>query len=67
VINKVIEHVQELIEDGTGTVGGLSEEGNEGDNKIFRHLKEFNSFVMCLGVTGSTLQHKVTIYVGTKM
>ena len=40
-IHKVIEHVQELIENpnGPGTVGGLSGEGNEGGNKIFRHFR----------------------------
>ena len=40
-IRKVIEHVQELIENpnGPGTVGGLSGEGNEGGNKIFRHFR----------------------------
>lgn len=41
-IHKVIEHVQELIEDenGAGTVGGLSGEGNECGNKIFRHFRK---------------------------
>ena len=41
-IHKVIEHVQELIEaeNGPGTVGGLSGEGNEGGNKIFRHFRK---------------------------
>lgn len=40
-LHKVIEHVQEIIqhEDGPGTVGGLSGEGNEGGNKIFRHFR----------------------------
>lgn len=33
---------QEIIqhEDGPGTVGGLSGEGNEGRNKIFRHFRK---------------------------
>ncbi|KAK3089575.1 hypothetical protein FSP39_004762 [Pinctada imbricata] len=39
-IHKVIEHVQELNENGPGTVGGLSSEGNEGGNKIFRHFRK---------------------------
>lgn len=41
-IHKIIEHVQELIENdnGPGTVGGLSSEGNEGGNKIFRHFRK---------------------------
>ena len=38
----MIEHVQEIIEfsEGPGTVGGLSSEGNECGNKIFRHFKK---------------------------
>lgn len=41
-LHKIIEHVQELIErpNGPGTVGGLSGEGNEGGNKIFRHFRK---------------------------
>ena len=37
---KVIEHVQQLIEDpnGPGSVGAISSEGNEAGNKIFRHF-----------------------------
>ncbi|XP_060562648.1 V(D)J recombination-activating protein 1-like [Ruditapes philippinarum] len=41
-LHKVIEHVQEIIEstDGPGTVGGISGEGNECGNKIFRHMRK---------------------------
>ena len=41
-LHKVIEHVQELIErpDGPGTVGGMSGEGNEAGNKVFRHFRK---------------------------
>ena len=38
---KLIEHVQEPLEDenGPGTIRGLSGEGNEGANKVFRDLR----------------------------
>lgn len=41
-LHKVIEHMQEIIqhEDGPGTVGGLSGEGNESGNKSFRHFRK---------------------------
>lgn len=41
-LHKIIEHVQELIQrpDGPGTVGGMSGEGNEAGNKIFRHFRK---------------------------
>ena len=40
--HKVVEHVQEIIESpyGPGTVGGISGEGNECGNKIFRHMRK---------------------------
>ena len=40
-LHKVIEHTQEIIEHpgGPGTVGGLSGEGNEGGNKVFRQFR----------------------------
>ncbi|XP_063971603.1 V(D)J recombination-activating protein 1-like [Lytechinus pictus] len=40
-LHKLIEHVQEVLEDeeGPGTIGGLSGEGNEGANKVFRDLR----------------------------
>ena len=40
-LHKIIEHVQELIQrpDGPGTVGGMSGEGNEAGNKVFRHFR----------------------------
>ncbi|KAK3100740.1 hypothetical protein FSP39_024522 [Pinctada imbricata] len=41
-LHKVIEHVQEFIEDerGPGSVGSLSGEGNEGGNKVFRYFRK---------------------------
>lgn len=41
-LHKIIEHVQELIEDknGPGSIGAVSGEGNEAGNKIFRHLRK---------------------------
>ncbi|XP_045174389.2 V(D)J recombination-activating protein 1-like [Mercenaria mercenaria] len=41
-LHKVVEHVQEIIEsqNGPGTVGGISGEGNECGNKIFRHMRK---------------------------
>lgn len=40
-LHKIIEHVQELIEDDSGvrSVGSLSGEGNEAGNKLFRHFR----------------------------
>ena len=40
-LHKIIEHTQELIQNpsGPGTVGGLSGEGNEGGNKVFRQFR----------------------------
>ena len=39
--HKIIEHVQEIVEDSEGpnTVGGISGEGNEAANKLFRELR----------------------------
>ena len=51
-VHKCIEHVQEVIETDD-TLGGLSGEGNEAGNKIFRHLRKNHSR------KGSTL-HSVT-------
>jgi hypothetical protein len=44
-LHKVIEHVQELIEDpnGPGSIGSMSSEGNEGGNKVFRILRRGNA------------------------
>ena len=41
-LHKVIEHVQQLIEDprGPGSVGEMSSEGNEAGNKLFRHFRK---------------------------
>ena len=41
-VHKVIEHVQEVIQE-EGTLGGFSGEGNEAGNKIFRHLRKNHS------------------------
>ncbi|XP_038062316.1 V(D)J recombination-activating protein 1-like [Patiria miniata] len=40
-LHKIIEHVQEIIEDpeGPGTIDSLSGEGNEAANKLFRDLR----------------------------
>ena len=40
--HKVIEHVQEVIQE-EGTLGGFSGEGNDAGNKIFRHLRKNHS------------------------
>lgn len=44
-LHKIIEHVQEIIEDDTGvmSVGALSGEGNEAGNKIFRQFRKHHS------------------------
>ena len=41
-LHKVIEHVQELIQDpeGPGSIGAMSGEGLEGGNKVFRHFRK---------------------------
>ncbi|KAK3089331.1 hypothetical protein FSP39_002772 [Pinctada imbricata] len=41
-LHKVIEHVQQLIEDpkGPGSIGSFSSEGNEAGNKLFRHFRK---------------------------
>ncbi|XP_072171924.1 V(D)J recombination-activating protein 1-like [Diadema setosum] len=41
-LHKVIEHPQEIIEneDGPGSVGTISGEGNEASNKLFRHMRK---------------------------
>jgi hypothetical protein len=41
-LHKIIEHVQELIENdsGPGSIGMLSGEGNEGGNKVFRYFRK---------------------------
>ena len=41
-LHKIIEHVQELLEDpnGPGSIGAFSGEGNEAGNKIFRLFKK---------------------------
>ncbi|XP_063951972.1 V(D)J recombination-activating protein 1-like [Lytechinus pictus] len=41
-LHKMIEHVQEVLEDpqGPGSIGSLSGEGNEAANKLFRHLRK---------------------------
>ena len=41
-LHKIIEHVQQLIEDpnGPGSIGAFSSEGNEGGNKLFRHFRK---------------------------
>ncbi len=41
-LHKIIEHVQEIIQDpnGPGSVGAMSGEGLEGGNKIFRHFRK---------------------------
>ena len=41
-LHKVIEHVQQLIQDpnGPGSVGSFSSEGNEAGNKLFRHFRK---------------------------
>lgn len=41
-VHKVIEHVQEVIQE-EGTLGSFSGEGNEAGNKIFRHLRKNHS------------------------
>jgi hypothetical protein len=48
-LHKVIEHVQEIIEDreGVGSVGMLSGEGNECGNKVFRHFRKMLSRRTC--------------------
>ena len=40
-LHKIIEHPQEIIlhPDGPGTVGGISGEGNEAGNKVFRAIR----------------------------
>ena len=40
-LHKVVEHVQEVLEDpeGPGSIGILSSEGNEAANKLFRELR----------------------------
>ncbi|XP_072029739.1 V(D)J recombination-activating protein 1-like [Amphiura filiformis] len=45
-LHKVIEHSQELIEDPNGpqTIGGMSGEGNEAGNKIFRTIREYVAY-----------------------
>ncbi|XP_070545703.1 V(D)J recombination-activating protein 1-like [Ptychodera flava] len=44
-LHKVIEHTQELIEkeDSPGTIGGISGEGNEAGNKLFRQFRKLHS------------------------
>ena len=41
-LHKVIEHPQEIIlhPDGPGTIGGISGEGNEAGNKVFRTMRQ---------------------------
>ncbi|XP_063954560.1 V(D)J recombination-activating protein 1-like [Lytechinus pictus] len=44
-LHKVIEHVQEILDDqdGPGSIGALSGEGSEAANKLFRHLRKYAS------------------------
>ena len=65
-VHKCIKHVQEVME-ADDTLGGLSGEGNEAGNKIFRHLRKNHSRKGCTLLSVTDVLRVHWLYCSSKL